>query len=274
MERAQQAAAAAAEPSGSGADASSADLADAATAAAEKTTRRTYRPEHHNENSLQRDLSALEETYLATVKRLAVLCNSLSGTTTLEAVTAVRNDVYVRCGFYPWFCVPHAGARGVTKTGLVDNPPSTRKRAGATGAEFPDSLDNDVVKVDPGIDGDWDDRDHLDEQFMCIRKELQEVPRRARRTGRDRLHATPGRHLMAEPLVIAHRPLGRGHWCEVPVAAAGRQERRGRGHRPRRGPGLGDGPLREDRARPPVRRSALGRREHARDLRPAPGVSH
>ena len=33
-------------------------------------------------------------------------------------------------------------------------------------------------------------------------------------------------------------------------------------HRPRGRPRLGDGPLREDRARAPVRRPALGRRQH------------
>jgi predicted CoA-binding protein len=45
-----------------------------------------------------------------------------------------------------------------------------------------------------------------------------------------------------------------------------REERGGRGEGARRRPGRGDGPLREDRARAPVRRPELGRGQHPRDL--------
>ena len=54
--------------------------------------------------------------------------------------------------------------------------------------------------------------------------------------------------------------------AQVPVAADRRRNDEAAAHGARRRPRRGDGPLREDRARAPVRRPALGRREHRRHL--------
>ena len=62
---------------------------------------------------------------------------------------------------------------------------------------------------------------------------------------------------------------GDRHRREVPLAADRRREEpRGGAARCRRRPRRGDGPLRQDRARAPVRRPALGRRQHRRGLGP------
>ena len=64
----------------------------------------------------------------------------------------------------------------------------------------------------------------------------------------------------------AHRRGRDRHRRQGAVAAARRPERSGRAQSRGRGAGHGDGPLRENRARAPVRRPELGRREHEGDF--------
>src|SRR5690606_14579060 len=59
------------------------------------------------------------------------------------------------------------------------------------------------------------------------------------------------------------------HWREEPVAATRSEKRRGRPHRHRGGHGFHLGPLREDRARAPLRWPQLGGCEHPGDLGPS-----
>ena len=110
-----------------------------------------------------------------------------------------------------------------------------------------------IVPVNPRYDSILGERSYA-QRWRTSRMpvDMVDVFRRSRRRAADR--AQRGRHRR-----------------EVPVAADRRAQRRGRCAGARRGPGLGDGPLREDRTRAAVRRPALGRRQHRRDLGAAAG---
>ena len=92
------------------------------------------------------------------------------------------------------------------------------------------------------------------------RRALLRAPRGHPRAGRHRRRLPPHRRRAAD------RATGDRHRRQVPVAADRREEPRGRRAGARRRARLGDEPLREDRTRAAVRRPALGRRQHARDL--------
>src|SRR6185503_3073825 len=91
--------------------------------------------------------------------------------------------------------------------------------------------------------------------------------------GGDPAPGRPGRRVPPHAGRAADRAPGRRDRREVPVAADRRQEPRGGRPGPRGRARQRDGPLREDRARTPLRRAALGRREHAGDLGPQAHLS-